>query len=329
MDEPLHQTFGVELEFVVKIPLKQHIDQRTGVEEPMARLLAAAGFAINDAGTLGSFDKWSIERDVSIKPEPNDNEGPDPRMIYFGVEVKSRILPVTQSSFLEIQQIVTIINTNFQILRNATTGLHVHVGNGQRGFPLRCLRNLAEIVIVFEHQIHSVHVDHRLDSSWCAPPSRLFDPREGPFHAVVQIEKIRDHDSFIELMNPDSFRFVAYNFLNLKKTARSKQTIEFRQHEGTMDADSILAWAEFTTGIVEYCYNVPPDRLMTLLLTFATDEKFSILNLLQIIGKPHLIGHYRPILIHRERQEIPMKALESEVPFDRGAISDQIFGEIS
>ncbi len=49
-DGPLQQTFGVELEFVVKVLPDGYLDQRTAVEEPMARLLLAGGFAVNDIG---------------------------------------------------------------------------------------------------------------------------------------------------------------------------------------------------------------------------------------------------------------------------------------
>jgi len=49
-DRPLQQTFGVELEFVVKVLPDGYLDQRTAVEEPMARLLLAGGFAVNDIG---------------------------------------------------------------------------------------------------------------------------------------------------------------------------------------------------------------------------------------------------------------------------------------
>lgn len=96
-----------------------------------------------------------------------------------------------------------------------------------------------------------------------------------------------------------------------------------------MDADTILAWAEFTTGIVEYCHRIPPDKLMRLLLTFGTNDEFSLLNLLQIIGKAHLVEYYKPKLANRERPQIPFKTPGNEESFDRGAISDDFFGGIS
>ncbi|KAI9875772.1 MAG: hypothetical protein M1830_008009 [Pleopsidium flavum] len=253
----LQQTFGVELEFVVKTPLG-HLDQRIEVEELMARLFVAGGFATNDIGALDSYDKWSIARDSSIRSKENEDEDPDPLMVYFGVEVKSRILPVNPASFSEIRQIVDILNKNFKIPKNKSTGLHVHI----------------------------------------------IDIREGPFHAVAQIEKIGNLSEFIDQVNPDDDRFFAYNFTHLKRKANSKQTVEFRQHAGTMDADRILAWADFTTGMVEYCHRIDPDRLMTLLLTFGANDEFSLLNLLQIIGKAHLIEHYKPRLVNRARPEI-------------------------
>ncbi|KAI9871413.1 MAG: hypothetical protein M1830_002939, partial [Pleopsidium flavum] len=195
-ERSLQQTFGVELEFVVKTRLG-HLDQRIEVEELMARLFVAGGFATNDIGALDSYDKWSIARDSSIRSKENEDEDPDPLMVYFGVEVKSRILPVNPASFSEIRQIVDILNANFRIPKNKSTGLHVHVGNRQRGFSLRC-QNLAEIFNVFEHQINSLHSEDRLENTFCTSPSKIIDIREGPFHAVAQIEKIGNLNEFID-----------------------------------------------------------------------------------------------------------------------------------
>ena len=268
---PLQQTFGVEVEFVVKIlPQGEDFSQRTAVQEPMARLLTAAGFTVNEVGTRGTYEKWTVERDGSIKPEDSEDDDPNPRMAYFGVELKSRVLPVNAISFDEIGQVMDIVKLNFQTVKNWTTGLHVHVGNGNRGFSLRCLKNLAELVTLFEHQINSLHPYDRIENFFCAPPSRSVYIHGGPFHALAQIERLEDLESFIDHMNPGDLRFTAYNFLNLL-TPRAIQTVEFRQHQGTMDTTEILAWVELTTGMVSYCHSIPPDQFMTLILTFGVD----------------------------------------------------------
>ena len=313
LDSPLQQTFGVELEFVVRVlPQGGDLDQRTAVQDPIARLLIAGGFSVNDTRTSGSYERWSVERDGSIRPEESDDPDPDPRMAYFGVELKSRVLPLDQTSFEEIRQVVDIVNLNFRVVKNWTTGFHVHVGNGNRGFPLRCLQNLAELVTIFEHQIHSLHPGDRIENFHCQPPSRSVYLHGNPFLAVSQIEMINDLEAFIDHMNPGDFRFMAYNFLNLQ-TPQAIQTVEFRQHEGTMNTEEILAWVEFTTGVVSYCHRIPPDRLMTLMLTFGVDDSFSVLDLLRIIGKSHLIPYYRRKLVNRDRPQ-PRAELTSRHP---------------
>lgn len=299
-DCPLQQTFGVEFEFVMKIPLQRgDFNQRTAVQEPMARLLTAGGFPVNAIGSRRLYKKWSVEGDVSINPESSEDDDPNPIGVYFGVELKSRVLPVNQTSFDEICQVVDIVDLHFQIVRNLTTGFHVHCGNGNRGFSLRCLKNLAELVTLFEHQIQSIHSDDRIENFFCASLS-LNNTPGGPFHALAQIEKIEDMGTFLEHMNPGEHRFLAYNFLNLQ-SPRDIQTVEFRQHRGTMDTTEILAWVELTTGLVSYCHSVPPDQLMTLMLTFGTDHSFSVLDLLRVIGKTRLISYYRRRLVDRDR----------------------------
>ncbi len=303
-DGPLQQTFGVELEFVVKVlPQSEdfHFNHHTVVQQPMANLLTAGGFAVNEIGTRGSYEKWSIERDVSIKPDQSEDD--DPKLACFGVELKSRVLPVHRKSYEEICNVVDIVNLNFQVVGNLTTGLHVHVGNGNRGFSLRCLKNLAQLVTLFEHQIHSLHPDHRIINFFCDPPSSNSNSQGDPFHRMMQIEEIEDREAFIEHMNPDNRRFTAYNFMNLE-APRCIQTVEFRQHKGTMDPVEILAWVDFTTGIVSYCHNIPPDQLMALILTFGVDESFSILDLLRVIGKSRLISYYRKRLVNRQRPRL-------------------------
>lgn len=299
-DSPLQQTFGVELEFAVKILLQPGgFSQRTAVHEPMARILTAGGFPVNAIGSRRLYQKWSVEGDVSINPERSEDDDPNPRAVYFGVELKSRVLPVNRASFDEICQVVDIVNLNFQIVRNLTTGCHVHVGNEGRGFSLRCLKNLAELVTLFEHQIESIHSDDRIENFFCASLS-LNNTPGGPFDALAKIEQIEDMGTFLEHMNPGEHRFLAYNFLNLR-APRDIQTVEFRQHRGTMDTTEILAWVEFTTGLVSYCHSIPPDQLMTLMLTFGTDHSFSILDLLRVIGKTRLISYYRRRLVDRDR----------------------------
>ncbi|KAH6678453.1 hypothetical protein B0J14DRAFT_449226, partial [Halenospora varia] len=54
-------------------------------------------------------------------------------------------------------------------------------------------------------------------------------------------------------------RYVAYNFLpllqweNAPEAAWNKPTVEFRQHKGTLDSESVLAWIQVAVGIVRFC----------------------------------------------------------------------------
>jgi hypothetical protein len=49
------------------------------------------------------------------------------------------------------------------------------------------------------------------------------------------------------------------NFTSLVKHA----TVEFRQHEGTISAESAINWAEFVVRFVEYAMNASDDSVIT------------------------------------------------------------------
>ena len=323
-------TFGVELEFAILYHSQEVKERKRRLNGTIIRTMDIFSFDIQDqlkhAGILvndynprfplvENYQRWTLSEDEFKFPElPQD-------VHYAPMEVISRILPSKQASFAEVRKVVSLIASRYKIKTNFTTGLHIHVGNGDRGFSLRCLRNLMQLVTAFEHEIESLHPDSRTkdsyeDDSWpsyFSAPSQNWSlhPREGPLRSVQIIQQARTLDELIELMHPCGTKFQAYNISGLRPD--EKQTIEFRQHIGSMDPDAVVAWAQFTTGLVTFAHNVSTPRLLDLLarqfgeassLPPPRSEKMDILEFMEEIGVGHLVGFYKQRLYRRPRRRV-------------------------
>ncbi|KAI4131341.1 MAG: hypothetical protein LQ347_003032 [Umbilicaria vellea] len=318
LDGPLRDpTFGVELEFLIR-----HVPPQNGrqdlyqppIREELRKHLKREGVRVNSAFNSddAGYSVWQVDDDPTIHPY-GDGDDKDlendirDKVALTSVELISRVLPVSQEGFQEVRWVVGLVRAKFDVKVNRSTGLHVHAGNGPHGFSDQCLQNLAQLVTVFQHQIESLHPDDRTNAYWAMPPSSNIELPfpDGPF-AVAEALQFDDRNT-IPLFNPMNDRYVAYNLTNLADPAvGSKRTIEFRQHQGSVNAGQIVAWAEFVTALVSYCHSISPERFMRLILRFGTDRDFSVLHLMQIIGKPHLVQFYQGKLYRRERPPVAL-----------------------
>lgn len=312
LDGPLRNpTFGVELELIIRhVPPQNGLRDlyRPCIREELRQYLEREGVAVHGGlGGAQDYSVWVVSDDGSINPYVDGDDNIHSKVTRSSVELISRVLQVGNEGFQEVRKVVGLIRAKFDVLVNRTTGLHVHVGNGSEGFNDQCIQNLAQLVTVFQHQIDSIHPDSRLEEYYAMPPSSnpYLNISKGPFAAAGAIQM--DDRQTVVVMNPGNDRSMAYNFTNLADpSSGSKRTIEFRQHQGSVNAGQIVAWAEFVTALVSYCHSIPPERFLKLMLTFATDKDFSVLHLMQIIGKPHLVDFYRDKLVRRQRPKIAL-----------------------
>ena len=327
---PLDLTFGVELEFLIKYHpdyltpeireanLNKEFDD--DVEVIQSQIFLALRDAnipiypshINDFANFPEPTEWVMTGDSSLRAAEERKLHPEHR--FTTLEISSRKLSGTpgnlSASLDEIVRVIEIIEVQpFQVLVNRSTGYHVHVGNQTQGFPLQTLKNFCLAVYGFSHAIESIHPRHRLSrrvhrGSFCLPPSVVLPPANGHAANLLCIERCRTRDDLFDLMNPHELKQDAYNFMNLdpRKSYRDhlgidqrgplKTTIEFRQHTGTMDAETVCAWVGVATGLVQWCHHVPSGVLLPMLLMFGTHPKFGTLELLRVIGKAHAAAFY-------------------------------------
>ncbi|MCJ1255591.1 hypothetical protein MMC24_003408 [Lignoscripta atroalba] len=306
----------------------------TAIQQQLCRALEAANIQVEGPRSLMDEDR-NVQRWFVLDEglEPPDEEERSPGCEYIGMEVNSRVLSATEenlsASLQEMRTALAVIKTfGYKVFATEGTGLHFHVGNRSKGFSLTTLKKISLVVYGFEHQIESIHPDRRLPlpsiehtSQYCKSPSlSLYDKlntNSGPIANLLAINECKTIPELIDLMQFSHHKYSAYNFLNLD--ARNLEilgpdgeviqsgyksiffTLEFRQHKGTLDEDEICNWAEFVTGLVNWCHNVRLDVLLPLLVSNCTDSNFTVLDLMKFMGKEHLVDFYKDRLFHRER----------------------------
>ncbi|MCJ1371408.1 hypothetical protein MMC20_002623 [Loxospora ochrophaea] len=321
METPIRLTFGVELEFCVQFDAERyrddvaaaegvlwgrHIDMLPNarksklsmvVRNHMIKELRTFGLLVNNIGQgyfdSKSYDKWTVATDGTIDPEYGC-EGSDSDSC--GIEVKSRILYYNIESVREVQLALSIINSRFSSFVNETCGLHVHVGNESRGFSLRTAKNLGTLVAVFERQFNSLHPEHRVFNEACTPPVQsLYEDQRNIFKVAKRIES---QGSLEELLTWFGIGFTAYNMKNLESL--SMKTIEFRQHEATLDPEVVSRWVALTCSLVGVSHHAGRTGFVELVNKAIQAKEFTLRDLLRGLGLYSLAAYYsrRGLYVH-------------------------------
>ena len=335
--EPLNQTFGVEIEFLlayfrtselgnwrgtalsegtapVKLLLAEYAEKNEA-RGTVIKSLREAGLELNDEDVIDTT-RWTVASDGNVKPTEKERESRTPlfadgqqrsyttdehrRLEYCSVEVKSCVLPFTADSLLAVERAVQTIVRNHPVYVNKSCGLHVHVGNQTLGFPIQTVKTFATLVTCFEKQLNQFHPDHRLVNDFCPLETTAFKPRDrDPWRMAVIIDEIKTLEDVITRfgMHRDEPEILnhnwCYNFNNLLYR-KDRRTIEFRQHQGTLDSAAIIRWVQFACISVSVAHKVPKEAVWNLIHeAAASDPKWDIFMLLQKLGQPELAASYR------------------------------------
>lgn len=190
-------------------------------------------------------------------------------------------------------------------------GLHVHVGKGMEGsFSDQEVINLFAVLWTFETRLDKIHPSHRHNNHYC---SSMHETSKGRSESdcLQKIFGCQSKKDVINLVNvSNDFKSVnwAYEALRLKPQPAPGETIEFRQHEGTLEAEEILKWAKVCSGLVKYTVSVGQDNLEKFLHQHqhqdSDDEKrFTAADLICHIGLHKEASYYRGVLQKRATRE--------------------------
>jgi hypothetical protein len=242
---------------------------------------------------LVTYNEWRIHDDFTIRPPADgkytlingtilQDRSPlslKPDYIFIQMEVSSRILLHNSRSWKRLFQteICTVLSVihHYQVYINSSCGFHVHVGHYRTGFSLRTLKNLLSLMAICQQQTDQIHPPDRLNSQYCNPITsfawrdELVDKRK--LRAIIEkqstieelVQLVHRHKCLIPKKGGEWLpnKYFAYNFLELRPRAKNGlKTIEFRQHEATLDPATIFRWIEFVVGIVRVCAVDPVEQ---------------------------------------------------------------------
>ena len=295
MAEPLTLTFGIELEFVLRFNLADHkIDmahiydildedglepkgnydkvyvdymilreKRQSARDCFFHALSRKGFCMS---RTPNADAWKTARDGSIQAYGPHSGPQGVQYGYVGIELQSPVLPYTAASIVEVREMCQCL-WKLDILVNESCGMHVHVGNWGKGFPLDTMKNLCILTATFERELESIHPQHRIGNYHTRSIGSVFHNGISLPEVRRMIRNAETVEDLVRLVQKGG-KYHAYNLLNLvsskdldsskyldslKDLDSSKDlgTFEFRQHEATIDADAVIRWVELTCGLVD------------------------------------------------------------------------------
>ncbi|KAK4998960.1 hypothetical protein LTR66_001915 [Elasticomyces elasticus] len=192
------------------------------------------------------------------------------------------------------------------------TGLHVHVGNGDEKVPLKTCKNVLHVVTAFERCFDILHTGPRImhNTQHVNCPSFFF--RHSPITNrddrllawLGAIEKCSTYEDIGELHvvrrpntghpNETTGHNAAYNFDNLfadpeigRYEEHLTNTIEFRQHVGTLDPGEIFAWIGLVTHLLFH--------------VGIFNDRFDTLDLFRVLCVPPLVFEHYARQLDRNR----------------------------
>ena len=304
--------------------------EREAVVYHLASELEAAGIKIHKEDSVymrvskNDFSKWSLKVLGSNTSYRNDDGDWQVSLV-----LNSRVLVLDDMDYVsdshppsrkhetggiaEMRKVLKVLGrSSIRCVPKKHCGFHVHVGIGKPykgsgktppseliAFP--ALENLCGLVIALEPCVNSLLEMHRGDNDYSKPPSATY--LLAPKTIAQRLEIIRKEDTIpglICLMNPENSTNYALNLQHIwnnnaypsKSTPLQSRTIEFRQHEGTLDQNECSAWVQLVAGFVRTAHIAKINMKLPSWGNAAERREFTYNNLLEKVGKPHLVPFY-------------------------------------
>lgn len=240
---------------------------------------------------------WVVKHDASIQP-PYDGHD------WWNIEINSPPYIFSTASLEAVQLACQTLTRHFQLNVNQTCGLHVHVGNGHDGFPLATLRHLFAFLWCFEPALDRLHPPYRYNDSYFRSlrASSVLSRGRGRLSGIEILSRVlrETHAStFFRLVSdaaPGNTHIEAYNVRNLHPrrcpAPVDMLTVEFRQHEGTLDGDRAVEWIKTVVALVAWIEDVDALALTDFVTQVAAREDsrsaacppYDVIDLLNDIG---------------------------------------------
>jgi hypothetical protein len=183
-------------------------------------------------------EKWGGEvgSDGSIDPEDTDIGNRS-----CGDTAEIRTAPARGELFeQQIKEICEVlVATGGKV--NESCGLHVHVD--ARDFNSDDIFKTVLVWEKYESQMFQKVAKHRRDNDYCEAIGDTFASIvRGDGFPMVKLEKIKNEWQDLD-------KHCSLNLINLEHLG----TIENRMHEGTIDAEKIIAWGKLNSKLIDFC----------------------------------------------------------------------------
>lgn len=240
-------------------------------------------------------------RDLPAAPVAGGQPQPQ-RSGWYGLELISPAQPNTTRAHQETAYVLSVLRQNYgnRMRVNESCGLHIHVGMGPDAIPVPQLRRIAALLYAADPLLSVLHPPHRQNNRFCPSIRRHANVTWGMVEAMAATEvsagacsaggtwtdqgggpgretPVSLRAAVAQLLACSTGYAVArllqyrdaksnYNF-NSYLVAQSSPpqgnvTVEFRQHEGTLDARRIEAWARLCVGLTEWAaFDMGEERL--------------------------------------------------------------------
>lgn len=292
MSTPLDLTFGVEIECIISFdPAKYEsaLANAEGIlwEERVSKTLHRES---KDMTSPGGDQEWTVTHDTSI--DIKDGARAADGFLECDIEIKSPAMRFCPRGLRRVQSLIRVLTRTFDTSVNSSCGLHVHIGNQNMGFPLQTLKQFCVLTTMCEHQLNSLHPAHRVGNCHAKGPSAVFKGQH-PWVTVRAIQSCKTKDELVKLYagdgNPPD-RCFAYNLRPM--VSGPHKTIEFRQHEGTLDSAEIMNWIQVAGGLVDAAHEISAVDMVRLIDTDAFDPLYTIAHLLPRLRLEALRNYY-------------------------------------
>ena len=309
--------------------------------------IPASGFEDIDAPPIETYSQWIIDEDASVHLSSEEKAYIGDNYETEAIEIASPVLKLTEPhDLIKVQQVLNLlrwmeIEFGCMFLANESCGMHVHVGCGQGNpIPIAIAKRVFQLTTAHEHNIDALHAASRIRApvvpegpdryphyaplSFFHRRAKAASKHDNVFDWLNRIEKTRDFLDFERIFQVtwalegglDGGHSSAVNFDNL---FREKQTIEFRQHLGTLEPTEVTRYVLFLGYLITYCFQTDEDKFIELLLK-ATDPAFRIADLMCTIDIPvHVTELFAPASnIHTQSDSVtdvilaaPLQALKA------------------
>ena len=272
-----------------------------------------------------AYSSWLLSGDACDLSKREESSIPT-WMSMEDVEISSRKFDFYRDDWRrEIKTFLNVLTdletrTGCRFIVNESTGFHVHVGNGSEEIPLRAAKNVFQLGTAFERCTDLLHTVPRIQCPESIEAFGLFSPpsyfhrfngknKDGMMYdwlrSIETCQTYQELGLLFELRKPkfrgtlsDGHRS-AYNFDNLyadesrhRPVETLTKTIEFRQHNGTLDFLEIVSWVMLVTQMVNYAHTAS-DVEMLALCAHGLDLGFDLGDFLSAIGlNAEAVSHF-------------------------------------